>query len=287
MKNKSRKEVLFDIANYIVLGIYTLITVYPFINTAAYSLSEGSSVNNNFYIWPSKFSMDSFRAVFSDNAVLWAYYITIGRTILGTLTGVMLTGLFAYVLSRKELIGRKFYILMCTFTLFFSGGLIPYYLLLKNLKLTNNFLVYVIPGIISVYNMILMKNYFLHLPAELEESARIDGAGYLKTFMRIILPVSKPIIATISIFVAVGHWNSYFDGFLYVTDERLYPIQTYLYKIIRYPSSNIIASEGGTSITYRTYLSAELMLTLLPVVLLYSFFSRYFKTGIMTGALKY
>lgn len=284
---------IFDYINIIILVFLCIVTLYPFINVAALSFNQGTdAAKGGIYLWPRKFTLDNYKQVFRDSQILTAYFITIARTVLGIITSVFFTGLLSYGLSKKYLAGRKVYTLLCVFPMFFGGGLIPFYLLMRDLHLINNFLVYILPGVVQLFNMILMKTFFQSLPEELEESAWIDGASRFRTFISIIIPVSMPIIATICIFVGVGQWNSYFDGYMYMNNENLYPLQTYLYKLIQKTviSQDLTGMESQArmlqNVTYKTIVSATIMVTTLPVLFIYSFFQKYFTKGVMIGSLK-
>ncbi len=290
---KSFGEKALDIINVILLVILCIVTVYPFLNAAALSFNQGmDAARGGIYLWPRVFTFENYKKVFADTAIITAYLITISRTVLGVVTSVLFTGFLGYGLSKKYLVGRRFYTLLCVFPMFFGGGLVPFYMLMKNLHLIDNFLVYILPGMVQLFNMILMKTFFQTLPEELEESAWMDGASRFRTFFSIIIPVSMPIIATICIFVGVSQWNSYFDAYIFMNDEKLYPIQTYLYKLIQKTvvTANVSSAEAlarsKEEVSYKTIVSATLIVTTLPVVFIYTLFQKYFTKGVMIGSLK-
>lgn len=244
------------------------------------------------YFWPRAFTLMNYERVFNDDTVLRAYGITIARTVIGTITTLVFTGMMAYGLSKKQLWGRKFYMILCTIGMIFNAGLIPTYLLYRDVKLLNNFLVYILPSAVNIWNMILMKNFFEQLPPDLEESAQIDGAGTLRTIISIVIPISMPIIATISIFSAVGQWNSWYDAYIYcTTNADLHPIQTHLYKVIAL--STATADNAADSqllerlkVNVTTVRAATVIVTILPIIFIYCLFQKHFIKGVMVGSLK-
>lgn len=289
---KSLGGKIFDCFNTGIMVFVCITTLYPFVNTAAISLNSGiDAARGGIYLWPRVFSLTSYKVVFSDSSILNAAFISIIKTFLGIIGTVLCTGVFAYGLSKKYLIGRKLYLIICVFTMFFYGGMIPNYLVYRDLHLTNSFLVYILPGLINVWYMVLMKTYFQQLPAEIEESAKIDGCGLFKIFFKIVVPVSLPIIATICIFVGVDQWNSWFDAYLFISNEKLYPLQTYLYRILAFAQvrersgieAQLIDRMTASELTIKC---ATVIVTTLPIVFIYSAFQRYFTKGIMIGSVK-
>lgn len=294
--NKIRRttgETIFMVCNSLFMIFFCFITVYPFINTLAVSFNEGTdAMRGGIYFFPRKFTLQNYQTVFKDNEILRAYGITIARTVLGVITTLTVTGLLGYGLSKKYLMGRKVYVFICLVAMIFNAGLIPTYMLYKDIGLLNNFLVYILPSAVNVFNMILMKNFFEQLPAELEESAMIDGAGTLRTFVSIIIPVSMPIIATICIFTGVYQWNEWFDAYMFVPRRmEIHPVQTYLYRVIALSQS---ATENAaeaqllerlkTNVT--TIRAATVIITTIPIVFIYSLFQKHFVKGVMVGAIK-
>ena len=290
---KTPGEKAFFIFNSVLMFIICFITIYPFINTMALSFSEGTdAMRGGIYFYPRKATIQNYTTVFNDNEILRGYMITISRTALGIITSLICTGCLAYGLSKKYLIGRKFYITVCVISMIFNAGLIPTYMLYKDIGLLNNFLVYILPSAVSTFNMILMKNYFEHLPVELEESAMIDGASTLKILWKVIMPLAMPIIATISIFTGVGQWNSWFDAYMFVPKRTdLHPLQTYLYRVISLsqistenPMEMQLLERLRTNVT--TIRAATVMITTIPIIFIYSLFQKHFIKGAMVGALK-
>lgn len=289
---KSLGGKLFDFFNTILMVFVCITTLYPFLNTAAISLNSGiDAARGGIYLWPRVFSLKSYKVVFSDSNILNAAIISIIKTILGIIGTVLCTGIFAFGLSKKYLIGRKIYLIICVFTMFFYGGIIPHYLVYRDLHLTNNFLVYILPNLINVWYMVLMKTYFQQLPTEIEESAKIDGCSLFTIFFRIIIPISMPIVATICIFVGVDQWNAWFDAYLFISNEKLYPLQTYLYRILAFAQvrersgleAQLIDRMAASELTIKC---ATVIVTTLPIIFIYSAFQKYFTKGIMIGSIK-
>ena len=277
----------------IFMVLFCFCTLYPFINTLAISFNEGpDTLKGGIYFVPRIFTFQNYEEIFSDSSILSAYTITILRTVIGTVFTLMFTGLLAYGLSKKYLRGRKFYMVLCTFAMIFNAGLIPTYMLYRDAKLINNFWVYILPAAVNIWDMILMKNFFQQLPEEVEESAEIDGAGTMRIFFSIVIPISMPIIATIAIFSAVGQWNSWYDAYIFCTTRTdLHPIQTYLYKVIalsQATSSNAAESQllARLKTNVTTIRAATVVITILPIIFIYCLFQKHFIKGVMDGSLK-
>lgn len=277
----------------IFMVLFCFCTLYPFINTLAISFNEGpDTLKGGIYFVPRIFTFQNYEEIFSDSSILSAYTITILRTVIGTVFTLMFTGLLAYGLSKKYLRGRKLYMVLCTFAMIFNAGLIPTYMLYRDAKLINNFWVYILPSAVNIWDMILMKNFFQQLPEEVEESAEIDGAGTMRIFFSIVIPISMPIIATIAIFSAVGQWNSWYDAYIFCTTRTdLHPIQTYLYKVIalsQATSSNAAESQllARLKTNVTTIRAATVVITILPIIFIYCLFQKHFIKGVMVGSLK-
>ncbi|MGL4976469.1 MAG: carbohydrate ABC transporter permease [Cetobacterium sp.] len=289
---KTRGEKIFDLFNIIFMVTFSFVIIYPIWYIVILSLNDAQdAIRGGIYWIPRKFSFDNYIAVFQNKEIFTAFGVTILKTSLGIVTHVLFTAMVAYGISKKELKFRKFYIILGTITLFFSGGLIPYYILIKDIGLIDNFLVYIIPSMFSFYNLILFQSFFRDIPASIEESASIDGANHFQIFTRIILPISLPIIATVSLFVGVGQWNDFFTGLLYVNTPELQPIQTLLYKIIAKEGSSVITEGMRTagvtlSTTSKSLQLATMVITTLPVVCLYPFLQKYFVKGMVLGSVK-
>jgi putative aldouronate transport system permease protein len=282
---------------HIFLLLLAFVTFYPFWNALVISFNSGmDTVLGGVTFWPRDFTLENYRVVFQDSRILNGFAISILRTVIGTILSVLLTAIFAYGLSKKELIGRNYYMIFCIITMFFSGGLIPTFLLIRELGLLNSFWVMVIPGLISVWNMIIFRTFFQGLPAGLEESAKIDGCGYWGVFFRIILPLSGPVIATLGLFTAVGHWNDWFLPSIYISDQSLFPVQTMLQQIL---NSNIMSEQMAQldssaqahltqmkMVTTKSLSMATMMVATIPIILVYPFVQKYFVKGVLVGSLK-
>lgn len=291
---RSTGTLIFDICNTIFMIIICFLCIYPIWYVLVNSLNDAKdAMMGGIYWWPRQFSLKNYQSVFEDSSVLQAFKITIGKTFFGTTVNVLFTAMVAYPLSKKELIGRKYYMAIGTITMFFSGGIIPTFILFKNMNLLNNFLVYIIPAAFNFFNLLIFINFFREIPASLEESAKIDGANDLKIFYKIILPLSKPVLATIALFAGVGQWNDYFGGLMYMTNRTdLEPIQTYLYRMVaQVQSSQAANSISASNITAADTTStsiklAAMIITTVPICCVYPFLQKYFVKGMMVGAVK-
>jgi putative aldouronate transport system permease protein len=269
------------------------VTIYPLLNTLALSFNDGFDANRGgIYIWPRVFTTLNYTEVFKNPNIIKGYIITISRTVIGTIVTLFCTGVLAYALSKKHLLGRKLYLNICIFCMLFYAGLIPTYMLYRDVRLINNFLVYILPGAVNIWFMMLMKTFFEQIPADLEDSAMLDGASTMRIFLQIIIPVSLPIIATICIFSAVAQWNSWWDAYMFVTRrEDLHPVQTYLYRVVAL-SQKMIETPGDQALLERfrvnvvTVRAATVILTTVPILFIYAIFQKQFIKGVMIGALK-
>lgn len=290
---RSKGTLIFDILNTIFMLFICFICIYPIWYVIVNSLNDATdALMGGIYWWPRQFSLKNYKTVFSDSSVLQAFKVTIAKTLIGTIVNVLFTAMVAYPLSKKNLIGRKYYMAFGTVTMFFSGGLIPTFLLFKGLGLLNNFWVYVIPAAFNFFNLLIMINFFREIPEALEESAKIDGANDFTIFRKVILPLSKPVLATIALFAGVGQWNDYFGGLMYITDNRsLEPIQTYLYRMVAQVQSSQMAGSIASNISAKDSTStaiklAAMVITTLPICCVYPFLQKYFVKGMMIGAVK-
>jgi putative aldouronate transport system permease protein len=283
---------LFSVLNYAFLTLFCLLTLYPIIYVLAGSFNEGSDyMRGGIYFFPRVFSLSSYQIVFNDDRLYNGFGISISRTVLGTFLSVMFTAMVAYAMARKNLIGRNNYYWMSLFTLFFSGGLIPYFLVLKNIHLLDTFMVYIIPTLFSVFNMIIFQGFFREIPEELHESATVDGAGDFRIFLQLFIPLSMPVLATVAMWNAVWHWNSFFDAMLFTNDEKLMPLQLYLMKLIKEAdvitaSSKYVPPQALKNFSVQTVRMAAIVVSTVPILCIYPFMQRYFVTGIMVGSLK-
>ncbi|MDP4097342.1 carbohydrate ABC transporter permease [Paenibacillus sp. P96] len=291
LKRKTAGEAVFDTVNNIVMLIICFLTLYPIWYVLVNSFNDGADAMQGGIFWvPRVFSLDNYRAVFASSGIMTAMGVTVAKTLVGTVVHVFFTAMVAYAYSRRELIGRKFYMVVGTITLFFGGGLIPTYLLIRDLGLLDSFWVYIIPAMFSFFDLIIFLSFFRELPDALEEAAKMDGANDFKIFYSIVLPCSMPVVATIALFHGVHQWNDYFTGMIYINDTNLQPIQTYLYRVVAQSSSNqMMAAAPGVAaqtVTSQSIKLATMVVTTLPIVLAYPFLQKYFVKGLMIGSIK-
>jgi putative aldouronate transport system permease protein len=296
---KPLSEMVFIGLNTTFMVLLCMVTLYPFIYILAYSLNEGTdAIKGGIYFFPRKFTFFNYQYVLNNATMRDAYIITISRTVLGTILCLIVTGVTAYGVSFRTLPGRKgimFYILI---PMLFGGGLVPYYLQLVNLRLINTFWVYVIPGMFSIWNMFVLMKFFMGIPESLRESAIIDGANEIIVLWKIIVPVAMPAIAAISLFIAVGHWNNWFDGAFFVNRTKLIPVQTYLQRLLTAEAlATIVGSQEMMSdemfrnsqvatMTMKSLKTAAVMTGTLPILCAYPFLQRYFVKGMLIGSIK-
>jgi len=292
---RSPLERFFYGLNIFLLILLSLSIILPFLHILALSFNGGKdAMRGGVYFWPRVFSLENYKEVFSDNRIINGYKITLGRTIIGTTLSVFLTAMAAYALKRKTLPGRSFFTFLIFFTMLFSGGMIPYYMVLRNLGLLNSFWIYVIPGLYSSWNIIVMRTFFETIDIGLEESAKLDGCGELRIFLQIILPLSKPVIAVIALFVGVGHWNDWFTGAYYVKKRELFPVQTVLREMLTTQErlKSLMSTSYETAIAARRQVTGEslkmatIIVSVVPIVCVYPFIQKYFTKGVMIGAIK-
>lgn len=303
MKRKQTTgDIIFNTLNILLLVLMIVVTIYPFINSLAISLNDSDdTTRGGLTFFPRVFSLRNYELIFINPKIYNAYMITIARTVIGTISALFFTSLLAFGMAHNSLKGRKFYTMLCLIPMYFGGGLIPYYFLIRALGMMNTFQVYWVPAMVGIFNMILMRTYFQGIPLALEESARIDGANYFTVFFRIILPISTPIIATIALFVGVGQWNAWFDASMFVTKETLKPMQNILLSVISQAKfAEQLAALGSTTgvtvdasnighnakVNVRSITMATMIITIIPIIMAYPFLQRYFIKGIMIGSLK-
>ncbi|MDF9839429.1 MULTISPECIES: carbohydrate ABC transporter permease [unclassified Paenibacillus] len=282
---------------YILLAILAFLSFYPFWNATVISFNNGTdTMRGGVTFWPRQFSLENYSVVFQDSRLINGFVISVLRTVIGTFASIAATAIFAYGMSKSELMGRKFYMVFCIITMYFSGGLIPSFLLIRELGMFNSFWVMVIPGLISVWNMIIFRTFFKGIPAGLEESARIDGCSNWGVLIRIVLPLSGPVLATLSLFTAVYHWNDWFTPSIYLSNVDLMPIQTKLQQIL---NSNIMSEQMAQldaaaqsrmnkmrAVTTKSLSMATMMVATIPILCVYPFLQKYFVKGVMVGSLK-
>lgn len=294
---KSHRFELLDGVIYFILLIVGFFTLYPFLNTLAVALNDGIDASRGgIYFLPRKFSLDNFIVILNQQKIYNSFIVTLSRTVIGTVLNTLFTGILAFGLSKPFLKGRKFYLFFCIITMYFSGLIIPQYLLFDALGLTNTFLVYFIPYLVNVYFMIMMMTYYRGIPDAVEESAKMDGAGYFRILFTIIIPLSVPIYAVIALYNAVFQWNQWFDAYLFITDENLIPLQNVLIDVINSTRlSEMEASVSGIAadmmseqsrITVKSVRAATMIVTIGPIILFYPLIQRYFVKGVMIGSVK-
>lgn len=287
---KSLGSKITNILIYTIIFIASFICVVPFLFTISASISSPSDIlTRKFFIIPHSFDLTTYKYLFSSNTLIRSMGVSALLTIVGTIISMSLSILTAYPLSKAHLKGRGIIQAMIVFTMLFSGGMIPTYLLVSSLHLTNTLWSLWLPNAISAYNMILLRNFFSQLPSELEEAAKIDGCGYLKTLIRIVIPLSLPAIATFSLFYAVGYWNSFFDAMLYLDNDKLWPIQVWLRQIVIMSSGGFSdnASLSDISVMPTQNVSyAVIVFATLPILVVYPFIQKFFTKGLMVGSVK-
>ena len=283
---------IFTVCNVLFMIAFVVITLYPVLNTLAISLNDGTdALRGGIYLFPRKFTMKNYITVLEKDNLVTGAYITVARTVVGTVFSLVTNAILAYIVSRKRFLFKQQLSLFWVVTMYVNGGMIPTFLLFKGLHLTNSFWVYVIPGMISAFNMLVIRTYMNGIPDSLEESAQLDGAGYMTIFWKIISPLCKPVYATVALFVAVGQWNSWFDAMLYNRMSSEYTTLQYeLMKLLtsvtnQGNSAEAMKNAAGT-VTPTSVRAAATILTMLPIVCLYPFLQRYFVTGLTIGGVK-
>lgn len=290
---QARSDKAFDVVNAFLMLLVLLVILYPLWFVLIASVSDPSSViGGSVLLLPKGFSWEAYRMVFRDSMIMTGYRNTLLYTLLGTSINVAMTILAAYPLSRKDWVGRGFFMAFVMFTIFFNGGIIPTYLVMSNLGVINTIWAVVLPGAVSVYNTIVMRTFFIHsIPMELQEAAQADGCSNTRLLLQIILPLSKPILAVITLFYGVAHWNAFFNALIYLTESDRYPLQLVLRSIlIQNTASQDMLGEvetiGNRVMLAETIKYALIIVSTLPMMILYPFMQRFFEKGVMVGALK-
>ena len=286
-------EWVLDIVKVVFLAFVVVVTVYPFWNIFIISINDATDdIRGGLYFLPRKLSLSSYAEILGRSTFLASIKVSVGRTLIGTPIAVLVTAMLAYPLSRKDLVGRKFWNLLFVFTMYFGGGLVPYYMVLKGIHMLNTFWVFIFPMMMSVYNMILIRSYIESMPDSLFEAAKIDGANDLVVFVKMVIPLSKPILMTVALFVAINQWNSWFDAYLYTSDQALKPMQSILVEILNQYQTGASTSQAmsnakaGVTVTPDSIRMAATMVATLPIIMVYPFVQKYFVKGIMLGAVK-
>lgn len=295
-KDRSIEQIVFHTINTVIMLMVIVVMLYPFWNTIAVSFNDAQdSLRGGITLWPRKFSLYSYQTVFKNELLFTAVMNSVLRTLISTVLGVFVASMIGFVLSRKEFVWRKFATGYFLLTMYVSAGLIPKYFLIKNLHLLNNFWVYIFPGLISVFNVIIIKSYMNSLPDSLIEAAKVDGAGYFRSFFQIILPCCKPVLATVALWCAVGAWNSWFDTFLYCSGkESLTTLQYEMMKLLsaamnsgaQRDASSMYAEGAVSMVTPTSMRAAVTVVASVPILMVYPFLQKYFVKGVMLGAVK-
>ncbi|MFF2911573.1 carbohydrate ABC transporter permease [Paenibacillus sp. NPDC057934] len=282
---------LFEVCNTLLMLAVCFLTLYPMWFVFVNSLNSPQQASLGTVNWfPKELSLASYSVVFNDKTMMNGFYITTLRTVVGTATHVLFTAIIAYGLSKSNLIGRKAYMKIALVTMLFSGGLIPSFILMTKLGLYDSFWVFIIPSMYTFFNMVIFMSFFRTIPDSLEESAKVDGASDYGVLFRIVLPNSMAVIATISLFSAVYHWNDYYQGVIYIRSQNLLPLQTMLYKIIAENSMSFMQQQAmaqfGARLPGNSIKFASMMVATLPILVVYPFIQRYLVKGVMIGAIK-
>ncbi|WP_129722832.1 carbohydrate ABC transporter permease [Xylanivirga thermophila] len=295
IQQRTPLEKFFHVLNVIILLGISLTIILPFLNIIALSFNGGrDAASGGVYFWPRAFTWNNYKEVFTDNRILNGYKITISRTIIGVILGVLCNSMAAFALKKKDLPGRTAFTFIIFFTMLFGGGVVPYYMLLKALNLRNSYWVYIIPNLYSAWNIIMIRTFFESISISLEESAKLDGCSDFRVFFQIIMPLSKPVIAVIALFTGVAHWNDWFTGAFYVNNKDLYPVQTILQEMLtnQQKLKNIISNSHYSAnlaknlVTGDSLKMATVMVSTVPIMCVYPFIQKYFTKGVMIGAVK-
>jgi ABC transporter, permease protein len=292
---KSYSDKIFDVVNLIVMCVLLLIFIWPMWFVLIASFSDPNQLwLGNVILWPKGFTLEAYEKLLEYTDIWIGYKNTILYTVVGTLVNLILTVTLAYPLSRKDFLPRKFIMIMLVITMYFSGGLIPTYLVVKNLGMVNNFWAMIIPGAISTYNVLVVRTYFLNsIPNELHEAAKLDGANNLQFFGKIALPLAKPVVAVVGLYYAVGHWNDYYTALIYLYDKEKFPLTCFLKNLIIDTSTAMKGSFGSSasemesmirlaqSLKYSTIIAA-----VIPMLIVYPFVQKFFVKGVMIGSIK-
>jgi len=300
LKKRIRREKLGDLAFNVCNGIFMLlvcvVTLYPFLNTLAVSFNDGiDSIRGGIYLWPRIFTLQNYKVIFSTGNLTTAFFVSVARTVVSSVLSVFLTAMLAYTLTRKEYIFRKPITVIFVLTMYFNAGLIPNYMLIKNLHLLRNFWVYILPSLVNGFNLIVIRTYMKSIPESLVESARVDGAGEFRIFLQIIFPLATPVLATIGLFCAVGAWNSWFDTFLY--NSSVPSLTTLQYELMKLLSTsmnqnsntggNVVNAEAAKNLVTPVSIRAAITIVAsVPILVVYPFLQKYFVTGLSVGSVK-
>ncbi len=296
-----RKETLgsraFDAINILIMLFILVVVLYPVLNIIATSLSGSRFVSmGSVTIWPQGFSLKAYEGIFNDHFIFTGYLNSIVYAIASTFIMLLFTSLFAYPLTVSGFVGKKFLTIFLMITMFFSGGMIPTYLLIRNLHLLDTLWVMIIPGAVGAYNVFLFRTFFMNIPSELKDAAHIDGANEVGVLFRIILPLSKPLLATFALFGIVGSWNSWFEALIYLQSQDKYPLQmilrNYLFTLDtnaiqgRVGAGNVAINSPGSALDPKSVRMAVIVITMFPIMIIYPYFQKYFTQGMFVGSIK-
>lgn len=291
-RKKSGADRAFSVFIAIFMIIFVVVTLYPVLNTLAISFNDGTdALKGGIYLWPRKFTLKNYTTILQKNNLVTGAIVTVARTVIGTVLSLVMNAILAFIVSRPRFLFRKQMSLFWVITMYVNGGMIPTFVLYKNLNLTNTFWVYVIPGVISAFNMLVIRTYMNGLPNSLVESAQLDGAGYTTIFLKIISPLCKPVYATVALFVAVGQWNSWFDAMLYNRMSSEYTTLQYeLMKLLSSVTNQSTSAEtmknAVGAVTPVSVRAAATIVTMLPIICIYPFLQNYFVAGLTLGGVK-
>lgn len=294
---RSRSEIIFDTLNVTLMVLFAFICIYPFFYVLVVSFNDGKdAMRGGLFLFPREFSLENYTAIFQDKRLTSSFVISAFRTVVGTGLAVVVNSLYAYAVSKRDLPFRKVFNWLIVIPMYFGGGIIPYFLICQGLGLTDTVWVYIIPWLITPFHVMLLRVNMEEFPESLEESAQLDGAGYLRIFVQIVLPLSMPAIATITLLAGITHWNDWLDGSIMVSDSRLWPMQTLLLNILQgadmasFFKDKNLSSAGSMvkkiNITPESIKMAMLVITVVPIFMIYPFAQRFFIKGIMVGSVK-
>lgn len=290
-----KTNVLRTILRYLLVGLLAFVFLYPFYNVLIISLNDSVDLMHGYPLWyPRKLSFENYRIVFGSALLGRAVFLSVARTVATTALGLLCNGMLAFALTRRELMGRKFFNQLFIITMYISGGLIPLYIQINNMGLVNNFWVFVFPSAISVYYMLIIKSYFNGLPPSVEESAKLDGCNEVQIFFRIVMPMSVPVFAAIGVYYAIAQWNSWWDNYIYANTQNLTTLQLLLVRMIKDADTlaTLAGKGGGSGMASAAAVNpigvrmATTIIATVPILVVYPFFQKYFISGITIGAVK-
>lgn len=289
---RTKSDQMVDYTLIIILTLFGLATIFPIYYVVIMSVTPIVEVikNGGFVLWPEQFTLEAYKHIFSSARIPRALGVTVFLAVVGTALNLSVTTLLAYPLSKKEIPGRNIVLMGVVFTMLFQGGLIPLYLVVTAVGLNETIWALIFPGLVSAFNMLIMKTYFENLPSEIEEAARVDGCGALRTLLQIVLPLSMPIMATLGLFYGVNHWNTYFHAIMFITDKSMQPIQVVLRSMIHNPSVSAELEVANTMLMSKlppeTVKMATVVVTIAPIIAVYPFLQKYFIKGMLLGSIK-